>query len=574
MSSHVLGHHNVVVDSCWTLLPLFTLSAMLAAMVNKNSALFYVAFMDEFGVSHQAASWPITMHGVVTHLTGLLVSLLQKKLSTYQITVSGCLLNFTALVASAFAPTIVWMTITLGVIAGVGYGMIVLSLSIYAMVYFDKYRGTASGFKYTGMTLAPLAFPLALSALIRLYNLSGTLLLLSAITLHTLPLAMLMNNPRPVTCWCTKKQRREALAHTLHKGYGTKGECVVVACKKQKASLVIYRQMSPKEAWQEGGGTFRHAQNGTTGNQGSVHKRTNHAPVVSSDTARVSRKSFEEHNDGLIPKAPVAIVFGASEDRRKDTALSSCDENQGNDLNGLLELGKNPPAIETKESNVNKGASSKSESTNTRDLLRNPLLYLLVAAFTANEYTTDTFEMTVLDYAIDKGTERSQAEPIITYVAAAQLVGRLSVPFLWESARLRRSLLVALSLTVAAISLVVMPHVHSFTLVLVTSLTMGCSSGCVVVLKPVLLSDHLGVQMLPFCWGLAGVAMVPFSLGGSLLIGLFRDTMGSYDNLYRTLSAFCFVFAIMLFILAFFERRAQKRLDNVKKLNETHIGQK
>ncbi|KAH7982610.1 hypothetical protein HPB52_006116 [Rhipicephalus sanguineus] len=70
MSSHVLGHHNVVVDSCWTLLPLFTLSAMLAAMVNKNSALFYVAFMDEFGVSHQAASWPITMHGVVTHLTG------------------------------------------------------------------------------------------------------------------------------------------------------------------------------------------------------------------------------------------------------------------------------------------------------------------------------------------------------------------------------------------------------------------------------------------------------------------------------------------------------------------------
>ncbi|KAL1422663.1 hypothetical protein MTO96_003841 [Rhipicephalus appendiculatus] len=249
MSRDVLGHHNVVVDSCWTLLPLSALSAMLAAMVNKNSALFYVAFMDEYGVSHQAASWPITAHAVMAHLTGL------------------------------------------------GYGMIVLSLSIYAMVYFDKYRGTASGFKYTGMALAPLAFPLALSALIRVYNLS-------------------------------------------------------------------------------------------------------------------------------------------------------------------------------------------------------------------------------------------------------------------------------------ALALAVIPQVNSFPLVVVMSFIMGCSSGCVVVLKPVLLSDHLGVDMLPFCWGLAGVAMIPFSVGGSLLIGLFRDAMGSYDNLYRTLSAFCCFFAIMLFTLAFFQRRAEKRLDHAKKSNEHRNGKK
>ncbi|XP_072144762.1 monocarboxylate transporter 9-like [Dermacentor andersoni] len=193
MAGEVMGHKNVVVDSCWTLLPLSALLAMLASMINKNSGLFYVAFMDQFGASRQTAS--------------LLVTLLQKKLSTYQIAVSGCLLNFTGLVASAFAPTAVWMTITLGVVVGVGYGMIVLSLSIYAMVYFHKYRGTASGFKYTGMTLAPIAFPLALSALIRAYELSGTLLLLSAITLHTLPLAMLMNNPRPVTFCCSQTRR-------------------------------------------------------------------------------------------------------------------------------------------------------------------------------------------------------------------------------------------------------------------------------------------------------------------------------------------------------------------------------
>ncbi|XP_049516177.1 uncharacterized protein LOC125942124 [Dermacentor silvarum] len=564
MAGEILGLRNVVVDSCWTLLPLSALLAMLAAMISKNSALFYVAFMDEFGASHQTASWPITVHALMGHLAGLLVTLLQKKLSIYQIAVSASLLNFTAMVASAFAPTAAWMTITLGLVGGTGYGMMVLTLSIYAMVYFKKYRGTASGFKYTGMTLAPLAFPLALSALIREYNLSGTLLLLSAVTLHTLPLAMLMNNPRPVTFCCSEK-RRGALRDNFRQGYGTEKESAAVTPGKQAAPVVISRPVNSREAWQEGAcksSTGRHAHNAPTAKQASVSKPTNHACFVSSATVGCSKQSFEDEDNGSIPKAPLTITLGAIEDERKYLACFSAsgEHRQNEDFNSCCARENNAVVVEKKERTVRKSVCSKIVSTDIRNLFRNPLFYLFLATFTTNEYTADTFEMTVLDYTIDKGTERSQAEPIITYIAAAQLVGRLSLPLLWESVGLRRSVLLALCLAAAAVPLAVMPHVHSFTHVLVTSLTMGFSSACVVVLKPVILSDHLGVQMLPFCWGLAGIALIPFTLGGSLLIGLFRDTMGSYDNLYRMMSALYLVFAIMLFIFAFFERRAQKRL--------------
>ncbi|XP_049519775.1 monocarboxylate transporter 3-like [Dermacentor silvarum] len=111
--------------------------------------------MNEFGVSHESASWPIAVCTVSVQFSGLLVSYLEKRLSIYHITIAGSLLNFVALIAASFAPNITWMSITFGVLSGAGQGIIVVTLSIYAMLYFDKYRAAASGFKYTGISLAP-----------------------------------------------------------------------------------------------------------------------------------------------------------------------------------------------------------------------------------------------------------------------------------------------------------------------------------------------------------------------------------------------------------------------------------
>ncbi|KAH7957856.1 hypothetical protein HPB52_023256 [Rhipicephalus sanguineus] len=47
-----------------------------------------------------------------------LVSLLEKKLSIYHISIGGSLLNFVALIAAFFAPNMTWMDITVGILSG------------------------------------------------------------------------------------------------------------------------------------------------------------------------------------------------------------------------------------------------------------------------------------------------------------------------------------------------------------------------------------------------------------------------------------------------------------------------
>ncbi|KAH7958839.1 hypothetical protein HPB49_005689 [Dermacentor silvarum] len=327
-----MGIHAIITDRCWTLPPLSALAALLAVLLSKNSAVFYVAFMNEFGVSHESASWPIAVCTVSVQFSGLLVSYLEKRLSIYHITIAGSLLNFVALIAASFAPNITWMSITFGVLSGAGQGIIVVTLSIYAMLYFDKYRAAASGFKYTGISLAPF-FSMLLSLSIQ--------------------------------------------------------------------------------------------------------------------------------QDGL---------------------------------HEVLRL------------------------------FKNPILYLLVATFGLTDYVSSTFETTVLDYAVDKGATKSQALPIISYVAAAEIVGRLTLPFLWDSMRLSRSLLVALCLLGASVGLLAMPHATSFSHVIATAVTTGITTGCVTAMKPVLLSDSLGVDNLSFCWGIAGVLALPLHLGGPMLIDFRTQT--------------------------------------------------
>ncbi|XP_077532461.1 monocarboxylate transporter 12-like [Haemaphysalis longicornis] len=529
------------IDRCWGLLPLCLFSALVLCIFFKNGALFYVAFMEEFSISHQSASWPLNLSEIASHLSGLLVSLLQKKLSIYQIALLGCLLNSASLVASAFVPDIFWMSITLGVLNGLGIGMGILSVSFYAIGYFDKYRATASGFKYAGTMVAPLGFPLVLSALIREYQVRGTLLLLSAVTLNLIPLAMLMKNPRSVPLRCKREadkgpQQCDSSRDSVDVGYGPEALTTLSSIGSATSEVAL-------ENGKDVQGTRQITTTRSPGTQRSV----------TLPSKNLSPCYFETHFEDGIPGSITPALDGVSKD--------SCANNRKEEQKVFY--------LENYEVNSRKERRSSLEQdsilnidNSTLAFIKNPTLYVLVATFTVAEYALQTFESTVLDYAMDKGIARDQAEPFITYVAAAEVLGQLTVPILWDHAGFRRTHLAALCLIAAAACFLAMPHATKFSHVIATAMTLGFPMGCLLTLKPVLLGDHLGVLRLAVCWGILGIAMLPFAFGGPLLIGVFRDTMGSYDNLYRMLSALCATFAAVMLLFAHFETRTQKRLNS------------
>ncbi|CAN7986217.1 unnamed protein product, partial [Ixodes pacificus] len=67
---------------------------------------------------------------------------------------------------------------------GAGHGLVSISLSFINVLYFDRYRGIASGLKYAGIYAASLMFPPALVHFEESYGFRGTLLLIGAITMH------------------------------------------------------------------------------------------------------------------------------------------------------------------------------------------------------------------------------------------------------------------------------------------------------------------------------------------------------------------------------------------------------
>ncbi|EEC01962.1 monocarboxylate transporter, putative, partial [Ixodes scapularis] len=107
----------------------------------------------------------------------------------------GALLTWSGLVASAFVPTMAWMTVTFGAIQGLGVGLTILTYGILLTMYFDKYRGLTSGMKYSGGSLGGLVFPKLLPYLQQEYSFCGTLLIYGGISMHLSAIGVFVKEP-------------------------------------------------------------------------------------------------------------------------------------------------------------------------------------------------------------------------------------------------------------------------------------------------------------------------------------------------------------------------------------------
>lgn len=105
-------------DRGWSVAGTACVTAFFTVVMMTNSGFFYVSFMEEFHVDRESASWPASVVSVVAHSSGLLVSIGQGKLSVFQMGMLGSVFLWAGMLGAAFAPNIMWMTLTLGLIHG------------------------------------------------------------------------------------------------------------------------------------------------------------------------------------------------------------------------------------------------------------------------------------------------------------------------------------------------------------------------------------------------------------------------------------------------------------------------
>ncbi|XP_077511127.1 monocarboxylate transporter 14-like isoform X2 [Amblyomma americanum] len=436
----------VPTDRCWTVPIIAACANCLFTMPETNSGLFYVLFMDKFGVNREWASWPRTISTVMSNLMGI------------------------------------------------SEGTLMISTSVYMVCYFNKYRSAAMGLKYLGVSTSGIVGPLLLSALEEKYGLEGTFLVLGGITLNVLPLAVLLQNPRPIELtlrgFCRKPARKDAeptqpaVSLTVRapiNRMNEEGEEQRLPVGQHTSSLYTVTQSSTKE---DGLGI----------------------PHVASRTP------------GPHPQAP------NGRDNHEDT-------------DGVF--------------------------LQVANILRVPIFYVLLVPFVVAEFTLPLFASTIVDYAGDKEVRMDSAALLVTCLCAGGFFGRLVVPVLSDKVPHGRCVVACVSFVLLSVCFMLMPHLRSFSAIAVVTVATGVQQGYLATIKAVLSADYLGVRSVPVCWGLVALLSLPLTFCEPSIVGVFRDTGGSYDNLYRLCGALDLMAALLLLVMACIDARRsnEKRIS-------------
>ncbi|CAN7994625.1 unnamed protein product [Ixodes pacificus] len=187
--------------------------------------------------------------------------------------------------------------------------------------------------------------------------------------------------------------------------------------------------------------------------------------------------------------------------------------------------------------------------------IRKPMFYVIVIYSAVTDYSETSFLSTIVDYAMDKGSSLNEAQSLVLYFSVAQLLGRILLPLISDLRFLKRSALVTISVILLGCTFLSLPHMTSFSYLVPACLLAATLIGCVTSMETVLMADYLGVDAISLCWVGDGAVNLPLYLCSSTILGRFRDSMGSYDNVYRLLAGIQFFVGLMFFLVCCYENR-------------------
>lgn len=414
----------------WIPVIIAALMLFLEASTYRCSGIFYVMIMDEFTVTRGPASWPISILGAMNDIGGILAGPLCYLISVKSVLLIGSFANVIGMVGASFAPTLAWMSFTLGFVHGMGGGFIRTMLQVFLSTNYRKRIGMAHGLMFAGAASSSFVFPSVLLSLRKAFSTRGSMLILGAILLHLIPLCMLI-----------KHQNRD--------------------------------------------------------------DRSKQAPTIS--------------NDGSIQTT--------EELTKSETSSRPC-----------FRIAKDAGKI-----------------------LCTPTFYVIVISWLIVVYTIELFFMTIVDFAMDRGLSAENVVTLLAGYAVTDLCGRILLPVAADNQYVRTSTLMAVNYFFLGSSVLALPEVWSYATLLFTGALAALFMGCGLAMHGVLMAKYIGMERLPLSYGIAGLLSGPMVFLKPVVIGYYRDNIGSYNNLYRLLGGLLLCLCVPWTATTLFECRQDRQ---------------
>ncbi|XP_075539419.1 uncharacterized protein LOC142574148 [Dermacentor variabilis] len=369
--------------------------------------------------------------------------------------------------------------------------MLITSLSLYTLVYFENYRATATAFKYIGWALSGIVGPTLMGYLADNFNCKASLLLAGGISANAIPLLMLLKNPRPVNLPAFLREKKvsvtaepgqtEAASLSFGLGLNTKAPSKRAKEETTAKSCSLWHQSFAEM---------------------SEEKIGNKLPVAANETEN-ERKPQTPVKDNSLPDHRMA--------RRCQEDVRYTEQLVVNAPNFLAHCGT---------------------------LLSSWPFYALLVSYVIIDSAANMLDITIVEYGVDKGIGTlKQCNQLQTFNSVGQLAGRLVVPFLSDKLSFNRCAFTSVIIALAVACIVLSTVANTYVTLALLIVAIGVCEGYLLCIKGVLTAEYLGVESLGLCCGFQGICMIPVTLSAPALIGYFRDKLGSYDRFYWMLGA-------------------------------------
>ncbi|KAJ8918197.1 hypothetical protein NQ315_014064 [Exocentrus adspersus] len=152
--------------------------------VTYSFGIFYDEFLDYFKEGKGLTSWILSILVGVTLCSGPISSSFVNRWGCRSVTIVGALLASACLVVSFWAQNVLTLCLTIGIGAGIGFGLIYLPAIVSVTTYFEKKRSLATGIAVCGSGFGTFIFAPIISKLLTEYGWRGSILIIAGIVLE------------------------------------------------------------------------------------------------------------------------------------------------------------------------------------------------------------------------------------------------------------------------------------------------------------------------------------------------------------------------------------------------------
>lgn len=199
--------------------------------------------------------------------------------------------------------------------------------------------------------------------------------------------------------------------------------------------------------------------------------------------------------------------------------------------------------------------------------LKLPMFYMLAYTIGQLWFLATTLLTVVVDFAMERGLPKWYAVSLVTVMTAADLVSRPMSGLVMDNNLVRKRTLVSLHLLAYAAAYACMVHFQSYAALATSVSVAGWCSGALVTFTCVLLAELVDPEAFGLCMGVSNFIAAFSMLERPLVIGYFRDNLGSYDGLMYAMAAVSTSCALLWLMVRLKEKCIDERRVNKDELS-------